>query len=148
MAVCVSGCVATGAIAETASTADPIPPSTGSGESVIAEGCAQLSAPISLVQNAALAPDGALSVDSARGLYFTANWEFGRIEANVADSELEAPVTALKQASGAMNRVLQATDDPAKWADDLAKISTAIQDVSTACTTIDPEWGTIGWYGG
>ncbi|PWC05663.1 hypothetical protein DCE94_05250 [Agromyces badenianii] len=89
-----------------------------------------------------------MSVDSERGLYFTANWEFDRIEAIVADSELEAPVAALKQASGAMNRVLQATDDPAKWADDLAKISTATQDVNTACTAIDPNWGTLGWYGG
>ncbi|MET4159798.1 hypothetical protein [Agromyces sp. PvR057] len=100
------------------------------------------------MQNAALAPDEALSVDSERGLYFTANWEFDRIGAIIAGSELEAPVAALKQASGAMNTVLQTTDDSAKWADDLAKISAATQAVNTACTAIDPNWGTLGWYGG
>lgn len=148
MAVCVSGCAAAGTVAGSASTAVPVLPSPASNESVVAEACAQLSAPISLVQNAALAPDESLSVDSERGLYFTANWEFDRIEAIVADSELKAPVAALKQASGAMNRVLQSTDDPAKWADHLAKISAATQDVNAACTASDPNWGTLGWYGG
>jgi hypothetical protein len=148
VAVCVSGCVASGAVSGAPATAVPVPSSSAPAESDIALACAQLTAPISLVQNTALAPDGALSKASEGGLYFTANWEFDRIQAIVIGSELEAPVEALEQASGAMNVALQATDDPAKWADHLAKISAATQEVNAACTAIDSGWGTIGWYGG
>lgn len=145
VAMLLTGCTPSNSAASAAMPAATQAPVTSS---VDADACAQLTAPISLVLNAQQAPDGAMDKVTARGLYFTAAWEFDRIGKGIQDSDLSAPLTALEQASNAMNVDMNATDDPTKWADNLDKINAAVPEVRAVCMNIDENWGTLGWYGG
>ncbi|MFF2274091.1 hypothetical protein ACFVTX_17585 [Agromyces sp. NPDC058136] len=100
------------------------------------------------MQNIAEAPEAELGVQSVPGLYFTASWEFARIGAALEKSELRDQITSLEDASRVINRRASMSEDPAKWADQVEKISVATQEVAAICVTTDEDWGTLGWYGG
>ncbi|UOE42727.1 hypothetical protein [Agromyces larvae] len=151
LAALFTGCAPSDSVASgppPATTPAGIPDPVAGSSDADADACAQLTAPISLVQNAQLAPDGAMDKVTARGLYFTAGWEFARIGKSMTDSVLSTPITSLEQASNAMNIDMHATDDPSKWADNLDKLDAAVQEVNAFCRNLDENWGTLGWYGG
>lgn len=132
----------------TADTPSASPATSDPGVDAAAVACEQLITPISIVQNVADAPEAELGVQSVSGLYFTASREFARVGAALEKSELRDQVTSLEDASRVINRRASMSDDRAKWADQVEKISAATQEVAAICVTTDENWYTLGWYGG
>ncbi|MFF2388353.1 hypothetical protein [Agromyces sp. NPDC058104] len=140
-----AGCTPGDPAATAATAATTSPPVL---ELTDAEACEQLSAPMSMIFNAQVAPEGAMSAETAGGLYSTASWELRRIDAALDDSELDAPVTRLGEAATTMSARVEASSDPASWADQLEKIETANQEITAACNAAGTELVVLGWYGG
>jgi len=147
LVVLLAGCAPSDPAASAAVEPQATTPSAPVG-STDAEACEQLTVPLSLLFNAQVAPEGAMSLDTAGGLYFTAAWDLRRIDELLDESDLAAPVTRLAEAAGAVSSRMDASDDPAAWADRLAEIGTATEEITAVCAEADPDAATLGWYGG